>query len=225
MTKPWHVIPSPTGDGPLFVRSEVGELQAVIPPGHRLPLGEAGPAPAGWRIAVWMCIGETAPALDTDRPATFRSVDTVEVLRLLPAALHNAVEEILRVQLDQSEQMYQPPLGRPLVSNAAQAQGRAERWLRSEISSGFAQGPPLRPALPEVPDTADRLLACIPAPLAFAPSDPTWTLVARRKSISVRIAVHLLAVILKRPARDMELVQARVPGGTGDGEPRLAVLI
>jgi len=163
--------------------------------------------------------------LDTDRPATVRSVDTVEVLRLLPATLHDEVEEILRVQLDQSEQMYQPPLGRPLVSNAAEAQGRAERWLRSEISNGFAQGPPLRPAPPEVPDTADRLLACIPAPLAFAPIDPTWAPVARRKSIGMRVAVHLLALILKRPARDIELVEARVPSETGDGEPRLAVLI
>lgn len=210
----WRIVHSPTGDGVLFVAQDGTELRAVVPPGHLLP-NEWTRGADGWRLAIWSARDEGAPALDVDPPTAVESIDTAAVLRVLPANLHRSVAEVLHGQLRSCDQLR----ASAVVASIAAADV-AQKWLRAELSSGF--GEHVVTAKPfESPQRIERVVACGLLRATGSRVRPA----CGRQGIYLVLAVRLAAIILKRPARDIRIVNAQVQGAPDDSEARLALLI
>lgn len=159
--------------------------------------------------------------MDIDRPVAVVSLETVEVIGLLPAHMREDVLDIMLAQRRLADAFYVPSADAPLDEAAAEAQSRAIAWVRAQLVPCFSDGEATvmprtaeqllacwlpagaMPAEPQaVPATADELLQRIPAAPPRLRRTPTW-IATEPSSLKLKVLIKLVSVLTKRKLQEV----------------------
>lgn len=136
----------------------------------------------GWRWAIWSREdGDDCPLIDEEPPSAIREMDTVEVLRLLEAEMHEMVWACLWAQLQVARGIGRQRRGAIPSEDLARAGARSASWLTHELRRAF----PARAHLLEPPPPHNEL-----EPDAEAPEDPAGFSCRNHPDGFVRLAVE-----------------------------------
>jgi hypothetical protein len=146
-------------DGIWFVAVEAARVSVLSPPG--VPLCRAYEREEdvrrrsyGWRWAIWSRDdGDDCPLIDEKPPSAIREMDTVEVLRLLEAEMHEMVWACLWAQLQIARGIGRQRRGAIPSEDLARAGARSASWLTHELRRSF----PERAHLLELPSPSNEL--------------------------------------------------------------------
>lgn len=201
-------------------------IDLLLPPGCPVSSEwfEAGEAGEGlWTQARWSRT-DCDPALDCEPPERARFLRTVHVLQIVDVELHDTVEDMLRLQVEQVRLLTMPVPGQLMSDRRARLGAELLLAIEDEAREAFGHRPAwlLPPAeeadAVDVPNSYEEFLLRVPAPTrrggaARAQRDREL----RLRELLILVFKALLGKLLRsRPLMASDLVHRRTGADTPD---------
>lgn len=150
------------GESRLLIGLCARSLHVVAPPGVRCRHGEPDEERVSWRHAIWWSDEQDPPAVHVDSPHSVISMQTSEVVQLLPVGHHDFVRLAMARHISRAVLFALPAVGRCPEERYARVAGQTHAWVVNQLSQAFPtenwfRFMPVADGVP-IPDTADELL-------------------------------------------------------------------